>query len=134
MNHFDSRRTCGADPPDNHRECDRHREYLRHLDMKRCRRGRARRPRAQTQAALSAFVLPNDARAAPRTGFNWGSLTFDRRRSAACVLTRIASHIATCATGVCSRNPRPMPLRHARLPPPSTYRSAPEQWCVPAGM
>ncbi|GBP72740.1 hypothetical protein EVAR_75359_1 [Eumeta japonica] len=30
--------------------------------MKRCRRGRARRLRGQTQAALRAYVLPNDCR------------------------------------------------------------------------
>ncbi|GBP81570.1 hypothetical protein EVAR_52469_1 [Eumeta japonica] len=67
--------TCGSDSPDNlrFRECDRRREYFRHLVMKRFR-GRASRPRWQTQAALRGHVLPNAravrraAGATPRTG------------------------------------------------------------------
>ncbi|GBP39896.1 hypothetical protein EVAR_83031_1 [Eumeta japonica] len=59
---IDSRRTCGTDRPENHRsrECDRRRECLRHLGMKRRRRGRARRPRGQTQAALRAYHAADD--------------------------------------------------------------------------
>ncbi|GBP09813.1 hypothetical protein EVAR_81084_1 [Eumeta japonica] len=38
MADINSRRTCGADPPDNHRshECDRHREYFWHPDIEGC--------------------------------------------------------------------------------------------------